>query len=79
MQTSLPDLPFTNYGNAELDPSATYSASKETLWNPRTNLRPSRLGPPFAMTLTKLSNLQPPVLSCLLLHSLSMPRQRQGL
>jgi hypothetical protein len=33
MQTSLPDLPFTNYGKAELRPSGTHSIPKST---PRT-------------------------------------------
>ena len=28
MQTSLPDLPFTNYGNAELRPFGTHSTAK---------------------------------------------------
>jgi hypothetical protein len=39
MQTSLPDLPFTNYGDAELRPNAPRSASKATPRKyPRTNL-----------------------------------------
>jgi hypothetical protein len=33
MQTSLPELPFTNYGKAELRPSGTHSTAKST---PRT-------------------------------------------
>jgi hypothetical protein len=39
MQTSLPDLPFTNYGKAELCPSGTHSTAKSTRRTyPRTDL-----------------------------------------
>jgi len=39
MQTSLPDLPFTNYGKAELRPSGICSSAKSTPWTyPRTDL-----------------------------------------
>ena len=39
MQTSLPDLPFTGYGQAQLCPFGTHSASKSTPWKyPRTDL-----------------------------------------
>jgi hypothetical protein len=38
LQTSLPDLPFTNYGNAELRPFGTHSAAKSDLC-PRTDLK----------------------------------------
>ena len=37
MQTSLPDLPFTNHGNAKLRPSGTHSTAK--LAHPRTDLK----------------------------------------
>ena len=40
MQTSLPELPFTNYGKAELRPSATHSTAKSTPRTyPRTDLQ----------------------------------------
>jgi hypothetical protein len=40
MQTSLPDLPFTNYGKAELRPSGTHSTAKSTPRTyPRTDLQ----------------------------------------
>ena len=38
MQTSLPDLPFTNYGDAELRPFGTHSTAKSDLC-PRTDLK----------------------------------------
>ena len=40
MQTSLPDLPFTNYGDAVLDASGIHSAAKSGLRTyPRTDLQ----------------------------------------
>ena len=43
MQTSLPDLPFTNYGKAELDPFDTHSPAETTPPKyPRTNLKTLR-------------------------------------
>jgi hypothetical protein len=40
MKTNLPDLPFTNYGKAELRPSGTHSTGKSALWMyPRTDLQ----------------------------------------